>query len=151
MLDRNGFTVIPLTMARGLDVKLSTAVKQVRYTNQGVEVSCLASCSHRYGSLARIFVEPYLMSLPSFPQILAQSTKSTGTEASPSLETLTGDAVLCTLPLGVLKQTDQSKSNVVSFLPALPDWKIAAINKMGYGNQNKVCESCLNPFRSDPN
>lgn len=86
----------------------------------------------------RSFFSRLSLLISSRLQILAQSTKSSPSEASPSLETFTGDAVLCTLPLGVLKQTDPSKTNVVSFLPALPDWKMAAVNKMGYGNQNKV-------------
>lgn len=125
-------------MSRGLNVKLSTAVKQVRYTNEGVEVSRISILIQLLTICERIPGQGKLI-MSYFPQILAQSTKASGTEASPSLETFTGDAVLCTLPLGVLKQSDSSKSNVVSFLPALPDWKMAAVNKMGYGNQNKVC------------
>lgn len=44
-----------------------------------------------------------------------------------------GDAVLCTLPLGVLKS-----DNCPKFEPALPDWKVAAIQRLGFGNLNKV-------------
>lgn len=69
---------------------------------------------------------------------MAQSTKPTGTGTSAPLETFTADAVLCTLPLGVLKQTEPSQGNVVHFVPPLPEWKTAAIAKMGYGNLNKV-------------
>ena len=43
------------------------------------------------------------------------------------------DAVLVTLPLGVLKH-----SNSVQFHPPLPEWKTAAIQRMGFGNLNKV-------------
>lgn len=46
------------------------------------------------------------------------------------------DAVLCTLPLGLLKQ--QQATPVVAFSPELPKWKTNAIRRMGYGNLNKV-------------
>lgn len=52
------------------------------------------------------------------------------------------DAVLCTLPLGVLKQQPPA----VQFVPPLPEWKTSAIQRMGFGNLNKVVllelESC---------
>ncbi|XP_075975022.1 lysine-specific histone demethylase Su(var)3-3 isoform X2 [Anticarsia gemmatalis] len=55
---------------------------------------------------------------------------------------LTGDVVLCTLPLGVLKvavaNNGQNQNNFVKFDPPLPDWKVAAIKRLGYGNLNKV-------------
>uniref|UniRef100_A0A4W3JJ36 Lysine-specific histone demethylase 1A n=1 Tax=Callorhinchus milii TaxID=7868 RepID=A0A4W3JJ36_CALMI len=44
------------------------------------------------------------------------------------------DAVLCTLPLGVLKQQPAA----VQFVPPLPEWKTSAIQRMGFGNLNKV-------------
>lgn len=46
------------------------------------------------------------------------------------------DAVLCTLPLGVLKATTPPSS--VVFTPPLPDWKTQAIQRLGFGNLNKV-------------
>lgn len=45
------------------------------------------------------------------------------------------DAVLCTLPLGVMKQQPPA----VQFVPPLPEWKTSAIQRMGFGNLNKVC------------
>lgn len=47
------------------------------------------------------------------------------------------DAVLCTLPLGVMKQQPPA----VQFVPPLPEWKSSAIQRMGFGNLNKVCMS----------
>ncbi len=47
-------------------------------------------------------------------------------------ETLKGNAVIITLPLGCLKAGD------VIFQPALPEWKTDAIAKLGNGNLNKV-------------
>ncbi|XP_013138247.1 PREDICTED: lysine-specific histone demethylase 1A [Papilio polytes] len=57
-------------------------------------------------------------------------------------QTFKGDVVLCTLPLGVLKvavaNNGQNQQNFVKFDPPLPDWKVAAIKRLGYGNLNKV-------------
>ena len=50
-------------------------------------------------------------------------------------QTFKGDAVLVTLPLGVLKQQNPP---AVNFNPPLPDWKLQAIDRMGFGNLNKV-------------
>lgn len=51
-------------------------------------------------------------------------------EAKPSA--LSCDAVVVTVPLGVLQQ------NHVEFRPALPSWKLAAMDNLGMGNLNKV-------------
>lgn len=60
------------------------------------------------------------------------------------------DAVLCTLPLGVLKQQPPA----VQFVPPLPEWKTSAIQRMGFGNLNKVvlsvCAAFLNPCNYSP-
>ena len=37
-----------------------------------------------------------------------------------------------TIPLGCLK------AGMITFQPALPDWKASAIQKLGFGNLNKV-------------
>lgn len=77
------------------------------------------------------------------------------------------DVVLCTLPLGVLKEsvTEETKGetpspNSVQFMPSLPDWKADAIKRLGYGNLNKVrkllkmnkniftLKNCPNQYRS---
>jgi len=45
---------------------------------------------------------------------------------------ISGDAVVVTLPLGVLKE------GTVKFSPPLPEWKSASINNLGFGLLNKV-------------
>eukprot|EP00090_Calanus_glacialis_P045560 TRINITY_DN8539_c0_g1_i1.p1 TRINITY_DN8539_c0_g1~~TRINITY_DN8539_c0_g1_i1.p1 ORF type:complete len:784 (+),score=291.53 TRINITY_DN8539_c0_g1_i1:46-2397(+) len=102
---RNGYSCVPVALSEGLDIKLNTAVRQVRYTQTGVEVTT---------SNARNNTNPV---------------------------TFKADCVLCTLPLGVLKQSIQqptSSPNMVTFNPPLPDWKKEAIQRLGYGNLNKV-------------
>ncbi len=44
-----------------------------------------------------------------------------------------GDAVLVTVPLGVLKEGQ------IKFLPPLPQRKLDSIQRMGFGILNKVC------------
>ncbi|KAK5650233.1 hypothetical protein RI129_001262 [Pyrocoelia pectoralis] len=58
-----------------------------------------------------------------------------------STNTYHADVVLCTLPLGVLKVAVAPTSgqlNTVQFSPPLPDWKTSAIQRLGFGNLNKV-------------
>jgi polyamine oxidase len=47
-------------------------------------------------------------------------------------KTFDADAVIVTVPLGVLK------ANVLQFEPRLPNWKEAAIADLGIGNENKI-------------
>uniref|UniRef100_A0A1B6F811 Lysine-specific histone demethylase n=2 Tax=Cuerna arida TaxID=1464854 RepID=A0A1B6F811_9HEMI len=103
---RNGYSCVPVALSEGLDIKLNTAVRQIRYSSKGVEV--LTSNARNHGN----------------PM------------------TYKGDVVLCTLPLGVLKQStainSQGMPNSVQFVPPLPDWKVSAIQRLGFGNLNKV-------------
>ncbi|KAJ8723258.1 hypothetical protein PYW08_003170 [Mythimna loreyi] len=70
------------------------------------------------------------------------TVKAVSTRNPSQPQTFKGDVVLCTLPLGVLKvavaNNGQNQQNFVKFDPPLPDWKIAAIKRLGYGNLNKV-------------
>ncbi len=56
-------------------------------------------------------------------------TNSTETNCS---NVFKADAVVMTVPLGVLK------SSTISFHPQLPEWKQQAINNLGFGLLNKV-------------
>ncbi|XP_014260334.1 lysine-specific histone demethylase 1A-like [Cimex lectularius] len=77
-------------------------------------------------------------------QYTTKGVEVTATKArgSGNTVTYTGDVVLCTLPLGVLKQAvsvnPQALPNTVQFVPPLPDWKVSAIQRLGFGNLNKV-------------
>lgn len=131
---RNGYSCVPVALAEGLDIKLNTAVRQVKYGPSGVEVVTTNSRSTSHAAVYK------------------------------------GDAVLCTLPLGVLKQAVTGSGGVpgggqgagqtapnpstntacVQFCPALPDWKSAAIQRLGFGNLNKVV-LCFDRVFWDPN
>ncbi len=61
------------------------------------------------------------------------SSRSNG-NISQKLETTDkADAVLITIPLGCLKETATTL-----FEPPLPNWKLGAIKRLGFGNLNKV-------------
>lgn len=66
-------------------------------------------------------------------------TQSTSKSSITTTQTFKGDAVLITLPLGVLK----SHPSGVQFHPPLPEWKTAAIHRMGFGNLNKVGKNLI--------
>lgn len=65
-------------------------------------------------------------------EVITHST--TKASVSSSTQSFKGDAVLVTLPLGVLKAMPET----VIFQPPLPEWKTKAIERMGFGNLNKV-------------
>ena len=60
-------------------------------------------------------------------EVTATSTESGCTN------TFKADAVVVTVPLGVLK------AGAITFQPPLPEWKQQAINDLGFGLLNKVC------------
>uniref|UniRef100_A0A2R5LNP7 Lysine-specific histone demethylase 1A n=1 Tax=Ornithodoros turicata TaxID=34597 RepID=A0A2R5LNP7_9ACAR len=114
---RNGYSCVPVALADGLDIRLNTAVKQIRHGNNGVEV-------------------------------LATNTRS-----SSGLLSFKADAILSTLPLGVMKQAVQGNPNLpntVQFIPPLPEWKVSSIQRLGFGNLNKVV-LCFERVFWDPN
>ena len=69
---------------------------------------------------------------------------TTNSRANCNPVTHKGDVVLCTLPLGVLKHPSAPQ-----FTPELPDWKKAAIQRLGFGNLNKVV-LCFDKIFWDP-
>jgi len=104
LIVRNGYSCLPVALSEGLDIKLATAVKEIKYNQRGCEVFT-SKCQD----------------------------SSVG-------ESIKADVVLCTLPLGVLKETMNSQDicNKVKFNPPLPEWKQKSIKNLGCGNCNKV-------------
>ena len=69
-------------------------------------------------------------------EVTVQSTNPLNTANNSSNEVDKADAVLVTIPLGVLKECATTL-----FQPKLPDWKLEAIQRLGFGNLNKVYKS----------
>lgn len=85
---------------------------------------------------------------PGGVEVIAENLKTNN-----STVVYKADLVLCTLTLGVLKvaisnQTNQE--NTVKFIPPLPEWKQQAIQRLGFGNLNKVV-LCFDRIFWDPN
>lgn len=114
---KNGYSCVPIALTEGLDIRVNTAVKNIKYFAGGVEVT-------------------------------AENLKTNNTSV-----TYKADLVLCTLTLGVLKVATSPLStnqiNRVLFEPPLPDWKQAAIQRLGFGNLNKVI-LCFDRIFWDP-
>lgn len=61
-----------------------------------------------------------------------ESTAGSASIACEDGSVVNADAVVCTVPLGVLKKAS------IGFQPALPQWKADAIHRLGFGILNKV-------------
>lgn len=115
---QNGYSSIPLTMSEPLldRIHLNQAVKQIKVTPNEVVVSTYDP--------TKLFLSTGLTT-NTLPEMVHKA-----------------DAVLCTLPLGVLKHSIESEAqnvpNTITFVPPLPEWKANAIKKVGYGLLNKV-------------
>ncbi|KAI1303187.1 Lysine-specific histone demethylase 1A [Halotydeus destructor] len=120
----NGLSCVPLAMAEsvtsmGGTIELSRAVKSINI--------------HTDGTAQVIAFDP---------KKVFQSSGQPANKDSNSF-TYKADAILCTLPLGVLKQSLHQAAgtnviNSVQFSPPLPEWKQRAIQQLGFGNLNKV-------------
>lgn len=114
---KNGYSCVPIALTEGLDIRVNTAVKRIRYFDGGVEV-----CTEHL-------------------------------KTNQSSMTYRADLVLCTLTLGVLKLAIAPQAgeqeNCVQFEPPLPDWKQQAIQRLGFGNLNKVV-LCFDRIFWDP-
>lgn len=125
MTVRNGYSCVPIALSEGLNIKLSTAVKQIKYTDKGVEVKVQST-------------HPKTTFLNNTAETNGSSAKNPNTEIDKA------DAVLVTVPLGCLKETAENL-----FEPPLPDWKMGAIRRLGFGNLNKIV-LCFDKIFWDP-
>lgn len=120
---KNGYSCIPYALANGIEVKLNSVVRSIQMTPHGVEVTAvnIDKYNHMYD----------------------------GKELNKKLDTapvavFNADAVICTCPLGVLKNSvdlnpnEDSSPNAIKFIPPIPESKAAAIRRLGFGNLNKV-------------
>lgn len=75
-------------------------------------------------------------------EVTVQSTNPLNTTNTNEIDK--ADAVLVTIPLGVLKECATTL-----FQPKLPDWKLEAIQRLGFGNLNKIV-LCFEKIFWDP-
>jgi lysine-specific histone demethylase 1 len=130
MTVQNGFSCVTMAMAEILEprIRLNAAVKSIKYSPNGVSVTTYDPTK----------------AVPNAP--------IPGAHVPPAQETtITADAVICTLPLGVLKSAiaqnvPANMPNIISFSPPLPEWKVKSISDLGYGLLNKVILCWDKPF-----
>ncbi|XP_024965374.1 lysine-specific histone demethylase 1 homolog 2 isoform X2 [Cynara cardunculus var. scolymus] len=79
-------------------------------------------------------IEALCEGVPIFYEKTVQTVRysNEGVEVTAGDQTYQADMVLCTVPLGVLKK------KTIKFIPELPERKLEAIGKLGFGLLNKV-------------
>ena len=108
---------MPIALSEGLNIKLLSAIKLIKYNEKGVEIKI---------------------------QSTSPGSTFNAKNDNTKYETDTADAVLVTVPLGCLKETALSM-----FEPQLPDWKLNAVKRLGFGNLNKIV-LCFDKVFWDP-
>lgn len=140
----NGYSCVPIALVETLPpdtVLMNKAVKEIKISQDGVKVTCYDP---------RQQIENGNSNNTTTSTTTATTNSSSATVAQASLETYQADAIICTLPLGVLKESNERSDknddkpkqkesvNIVRFDPPLPEWKQQAIERLGFGNLNKV-------------
>lgn len=117
-LPRDGMCSIPQALANGIDIRLRHRVVHVKYAgSRGVTVTAVASSEDEDEDGATHDAEQQFDGI---------------------------DAVVCTVPLGVLKV------GAITFEPPLPPDKRAAISTVGVGHLSKCILCFKRPFWSSP-
>ena len=93
-----------------------------------------------YGALAQALASGLDIRLRQVVDVIDYAAPHAVSVSTRDGREFSADAAIVTLPLGVLK------SGSVRFRPCLPDWKRAAIERLGVGLLNKVVVSFDTPF-----
>jgi monoamine oxidase len=124
-LVRDGYSSLAHTLAAGLDIRYGSTVSRIEH-----DVPVTAS-GHN-GGLASYKIGMVIESDDSQQQH-QQTRKTAGVRViTENGDVFVAETCIVTVPLGVLQSGD------ISFSPALPFWKNAAINSIGFGLLNKV-------------
>ncbi len=115
ILVRNGYSILPLALCENQNIRLKRTVKKISYNKTG-RIDCWTS---------RCIIIFWFIGV----EVSVENGEDAKNEM---IETYRAEAVLVTVPLGVLKE------NVIAFDPPLPEEKQSAIDRLGFGNLNKV-------------
>ena len=132
---RNGYSCVPVALSQGLDIHFNTAVRQILMNSKGVEV--VTTDPHSDASETRTY-----RGNETYGSGLFYNLRFHSLLRYDSYDLITADAVLCTLPLGVLRHSNQFVNgniipvnnitfkslctfNAVQFSPPLPEWKVS--------------------------
>jgi monoamine oxidase len=137
-LVRDGYSSITHALATGLDIRYGCAVSRIEYdvpitssANGGSHLGYGIGLMHDSEDLQR--------------QQQEQTRKAAGVRAiTESGDVVVAETCIVTVPLGVLQSGD------ITFAPALPFWKNAAINSIGFGLLNKVVMRFDDAFWASP-
>ena len=116
----SGLGLIPETLSEGLDIRFNTAVTCVDYGTSNVVINTK--------NVKGIPISKRAAQVVDIGSSGSSSVDGSGTDI------YNADAVVVSVPLGVLKEEPQ----VLVFKPELPEWKVAAIDRLGFGNLMKV-------------
>uniref|UniRef100_A0A914BWE4 SWIRM domain-containing protein n=1 Tax=Acrobeloides nanus TaxID=290746 RepID=A0A914BWE4_9BILA len=109
---------------------------------------CHMMIKEGYGGLLDLVIKDLDISLSHVVEKISYDTS--GVKVTCNVQgkqvTFDADAAICTAPLGVLKRSVLGYNDAFKFDPPLPDWKIKAINAMGYGSLNKIALLFDKPF-----
>ncbi|XP_071451307.1 lysine-specific histone demethylase 1A-like [Hetaerina americana] len=159
---RNGYSCVPVALSEGLDIKLNTAVRQIRYGPHGVEI--LTSNSRNHSNPITYKGDVVLCTLPlgvlkqstgigsGIPPTNASASSTSGPGGATTSSATGGSGAGISNMAGGPGQgpPPPPPANAVQFLPPLPEWKVAAIQRLGFGNLNKVV-LCFERTFWDPN
>ncbi|KAL7732987.1 hypothetical protein ACLKA6_002796 [Drosophila palustris] len=105
---RNGYSCVPVALTENIDIRLNSAVKEIKYNSKGVEIVA----ENLKTSNSQV----------TYKADLVVCTLTLGV-----LKVAVADA-----------DEESHHANTVKFEPPLPDWKQQAIRRLGFGNLNKV-------------
>jgi monoamine oxidase len=129
---REGYTSVVNALAQEIDVQLCSIVKKIDYCGDKVQITAYTNRE----------------TFP--PNPVTEQNKSLAERYKPVLElkpndeiTFSADAVLVTVPLGVLQR------GMIEFNPPLPPWKSDSMNRLGFGLLNKLVMTFPRVFWED--
>jgi hypothetical protein len=127
---REGYTSVINALSQEMDIRLCSIVKQVDYSADKIRITTWKN-------------EETFPPNPVTVQNKDIAEKYTPTMKQSTQTIYEADAVLVTVPLGVLQQ------NMIEFTPSLPEWKTRSLSRLGFGLLNKLVMTFPRVFWED--